>query len=508
MRGLVVWSLALSVILASGVTAQVTTPEVPNPEILEGYIGNLEIAWPRMRDLQGGGARAMGMGGAYVAISDDATAVSWNPAGLFQKDNPFEKPVMSLSWRSFGNKSEFRNTGFGSAQQFAMDDRFNDIDFASFLAPIRIKGHTFIFSGAYGRQGEEAYSNAVSILDSTFYWRPGEDRSGKKTDSLEGILNPWNYDWDNYYHSAINALNMGFGTRLYEDLTFGLAVNAYFGRAVMEGRQSILEQGLVIRADGLQRGTAEFVRYVIDSTSYSGVYFTVGFQYAIDKLRAGLVVKTPHTLKEDIDVTSENTIYENGISRSTVTIYSDNNVLEIDMPLVVQFGTAYSAMENLLLAADLEYRNSSGDKVNRRDSLRLVPGGKDTEYFTEIDPHWNNVFGVRLGAEYLLNTGSAAVPMVVFRGGFGWSQVPESNIDGATWLGGEDVEFQTSTASKSRLSLGAGARWSQIHLDFAFYHESLDLKNETFENLVPGLSASNETKVKNNTFAMTFTGFF
>lgn len=30
------------------------------------------------------GARAMGMGGAYVALADDATAVYWNPAGLTQ----------------------------------------------------------------------------------------------------------------------------------------------------------------------------------------------------------------------------------------------------------------------------------------------------------------------------------------------------------------------------------------------------------------------------------------
>ena len=30
----------------------------------------------------GSGARAMGMGGAFIAVADDATAASWNPAGL------------------------------------------------------------------------------------------------------------------------------------------------------------------------------------------------------------------------------------------------------------------------------------------------------------------------------------------------------------------------------------------------------------------------------------------
>src|SRR5262245_37475869 len=30
----------------------------------------------------GSGARAWGMGGAFVAVADDATAATWNPAGL------------------------------------------------------------------------------------------------------------------------------------------------------------------------------------------------------------------------------------------------------------------------------------------------------------------------------------------------------------------------------------------------------------------------------------------
>lgn len=35
----------------------------------------------------GAGARALGLGGAFVAISDDATAFYWNPAGLTQQSN-------------------------------------------------------------------------------------------------------------------------------------------------------------------------------------------------------------------------------------------------------------------------------------------------------------------------------------------------------------------------------------------------------------------------------------
>lgn len=41
----------------------------------------------------GSGARAMAMGGAFIATADDATAASWNPAGLIQ----LEKPELSVA---------------------------------------------------------------------------------------------------------------------------------------------------------------------------------------------------------------------------------------------------------------------------------------------------------------------------------------------------------------------------------------------------------------------------
>ena len=38
--------------------------------------------------ITGAGARAMGMGGAFIAIADDATAASWNPSGLAVLERP------------------------------------------------------------------------------------------------------------------------------------------------------------------------------------------------------------------------------------------------------------------------------------------------------------------------------------------------------------------------------------------------------------------------------------
>ncbi|MFH1726351.1 MAG: PorV/PorQ family protein [Elusimicrobiota bacterium] len=51
---------------------------VPAPEVLAGQSGGQPGAFLQF----GVGARALGMGGAFYAIADDATAAYWNPAGL------------------------------------------------------------------------------------------------------------------------------------------------------------------------------------------------------------------------------------------------------------------------------------------------------------------------------------------------------------------------------------------------------------------------------------------
>jgi len=42
----------------------------------------------------GARARALGMGSAFIAVADDATAASWNPGGLMQLETPEISMVM------------------------------------------------------------------------------------------------------------------------------------------------------------------------------------------------------------------------------------------------------------------------------------------------------------------------------------------------------------------------------------------------------------------------------
>lgn len=53
------------------------------------------------------GARAMGMGGAYVALANDATAVYWNPAGLAEVSFISVAPVGALETSARGDLESF-----------------------------------------------------------------------------------------------------------------------------------------------------------------------------------------------------------------------------------------------------------------------------------------------------------------------------------------------------------------------------------------------------------------
>src|SRR5262245_10423641 len=88
----------------------------------------------------GSGARAAGMGNAFIAVSDDGTAASWNPAGLSQLRRPELSVVLSLSrrdeeldgFRTFDRTSLFTSLGSTTTT--------GNLEFASGALPLTVFG--------------------------------------------------------------------------------------------------------------------------------------------------------------------------------------------------------------------------------------------------------------------------------------------------------------------------------------------------------------------------------
>lgn len=88
----------------------------------------------------GSGARAAGMGNAFIAVSDDGTAASWNPAGLSQ----LRKPELSLVYSA--SRQHFFHEGYRTRDRSAVFTILKtpsaeaNLEFASAAVPFSLGG--------------------------------------------------------------------------------------------------------------------------------------------------------------------------------------------------------------------------------------------------------------------------------------------------------------------------------------------------------------------------------
>lgn len=122
----------------------------------------------------GSGARATGMGGAFIGVADDATAASWNPAGLIQ----LEKPEISTVYADFRREQAYGLHLLPPALRQAQPGISTDnvmgadgVNFASFAYPFTLCGRggsscrDMVFSLSYQRMYEMAKNIDVLYIE-------------------------------------------------------------------------------------------------------------------------------------------------------------------------------------------------------------------------------------------------------------------------------------------------------------------------------------------------------
>ena len=108
-------------------------------------IGNIISEQSRTAfSIQGAGARAMGLGGAFIGVADDATAVTFNPAGLAQ----MVKPELSFVGQEINRRVGFQDaqTVAGTRTVVADDSLISNTRFDPLLltgtVPLQVGGKT------------------------------------------------------------------------------------------------------------------------------------------------------------------------------------------------------------------------------------------------------------------------------------------------------------------------------------------------------------------------------
>lgn len=165
----------------------------------------------------GSGARALGVSGAFTAIADDATAASWNPAGLTQ----LERPEFSFVYRL---KQEHNRHWSGNDDYRVGDDDYygSALNYLSAVVPFRLFGHNAVFSLNFQEVYDFTSSFHADFSDST----SSMNRETKTESSTDTVTT--HYSLDNGYLNVTEFLTTRKTTTLNQTLSSSTLGSLYY----------------------------------------------------------------------------------------------------------------------------------------------------------------------------------------------------------------------------------------------------------------------------------------
>jgi len=389
--------------------------------------------------LMGSGARALGMGGAFIAIADDATASFWNPAGLTHLERPEVSVVGQYRSRRSEADIDIVAPSDGATlrdveHKTGTVDRFS-LNFVSATLPVRplseLVGRRVVASLHYG----VLFDFDVEFAGPFAAEENGIQSRGTSSRGQRGL---------------VGGAGLSFGIELAPTFSIGLSGFYAFGDVKFKAVDDfvLLPQGIP-EIDVLE---------ITDQ--FSGVGFIVGALYRPSSgLSLGLVVRSPiflrdviHDRLDVIDPSVGTVIFSTGTQRRDESF---------NYPFSIGVGVAYRPVELLTFALDIVYVNTG--------SLNLP---------TDFPPTPNtDIWQGRFGIEYLVQAGKLLIPL---RAGAFYNPPPVKDVNGG------EIPGYTVTA-------GTGIVFQDLQIDVA-YNFTKRLKRdvgallgETAETIVPGI---------------------
>ncbi len=359
--------------------------------LLLGAIGSLAQAQNIDFNIMGTGARARGMGGAFIGVADDATAVGWNPAGLAQLDKPEASAVGLFNMKKFSYEITFDAY---PEYNDSWDESVSHIApaFASLVLPTKMSDKNLVFAVAYQRlidmgyvhKGEDEYFDGVS-------WVP--------------------YNYEEKTTGGLDAISPAVALQVTPQVMVGLAGNIMINGYKSEYSETYPDY------------PSDTYEYTMES-DLSGFNMNAGFLGTFNKFNIGAMFRFPFTLNEKY--TEEESWNYGGTTGDTSTTSPD---IEVSMPLMFGLGLAFKPSDKLTLAADFERRPFSSCEVTVEGETDEI-GYKDCNQF-------------RVGMEYIFSGNNAVFPVRlgfrtdprVYTGMYG-DGTDTSQVVGKTFTGG------------------------------------------------------------------------
>jgi long-chain fatty acid transport protein len=379
-------------------------------------------------NLNGLGSRAQGMGGAYVSLANDFSAVFWNPAG-----------AAGFKQKTFG----FFANDLIPTNTYLFDSAIPEIP--DIDAKTKTSHYVGILAGFYVPVSSKVVLG-LGISTPSVY---GTKWTG---DDFTGLAGGASYSWMSKV--AVLSLSPMVAVKLGEAVSLGAAIN--FNHGIFNLKKPAGTSSYPPQIDGeVAAGLADLGQY---EETMGGWSFgaTVGLLVKpIEDLSIGLTLRTPSTMS-----------FNGSALLSYMSLYDlpDTSDLVRDMPwpLWIAGGVSFRPFERLLLSADIHWTQWS--KLDRLTTDYLDPVWAD---LAEVDGRdvlvldWKDTTQVRFGAEYTLD------PTTALRAGYYHDPAPgpESTLN---------VLLPTHTFEA--FSIGIGKTIGDLQLDFGLEYMAGDTR--------------------------------
>ena len=339
----------------------------------------------------GGGARAAGMGGAFIGIAEGEMAFSWNPAAMVYSDKTkFGFQFLSQD-NSNSNVQTTTFTGLGetsyisNVQGYELKNENTRLNYGGFVAPFSFIDRDWAVGGGY---------RGVIDLKSSFE-APGFNTVNNKFKQ----------------NKAVDAIALGAAGKVTEQVAFGFMLNTY-----VRGTESNMYLADYLAAENVQTGdTVNIAIGNEDKATFSGFNADFGLSADYGMFKAGVVVHTPISLKYNNTFTELyyiDPVPMGNLFRQTFTY---------NIPFSYSAGLAIAPIEGLTFAFDFDQKPMSSldldiewEIFGPADSVYTIIDDSLVALFPydrTVDPEWNDLGQFRVGLEYMIGAGFADIPL-------------------------------------------------------------------------------------------------
>lgn len=326
------------------------------------------------------GTRALAMGGAFVGLADDFSAVYWNPAGIAQFDRKYF---------GFYGTDIIPSSTFNNPLVDAKSERKHYLSgLAAYYHPV--SENVVVGIGVYIPSGLGAKWNGDDLVN------------------LHPVSMGAAYEWMSKIGLVTIAPSIAY--KINEQISVGAALNINYGifNLKMHGGSE---------AYGVDIGQYD------ESMKGWGYGATFGVLVKLSEMFSlGATFRTANKVKFSGEAEISNLDILGTIPGSPffgVTLNTKSNVdRDVTWPMWLAGGVAFKPIENLVLTGDLQWTQWSKIGVIETDfkdtiwQIMMAASGDD-----QWPMNWKNVLQIRFGAEYRINT-------IAIRAGYYWDPSP------------------------------------------------------------------------------------